>query len=207
MPSLVLLYSCSRDECRGAMAETGLDNCHARQGMVKFVPQSEERDSSMRFAEYSSGPHARMRALPYYRFVVLGLLGLNSLLLQQFLTLNRVYLASRATEQDIGLTIPGWDVPTTQFVICALAVSLPCLTILGAHYTFVAPGTSIPRWIESLLWLLGVTGAGVALTATFWFMSPLASAIFVALGFLCYLIYSIAVAVRAKRDPDTSKSQ
>ena len=153
----------------------------------------------MRSEQQPLDPHARMRPLPYYRFVVLGLLGLNSLLLQQFLTLNRGYLASRATEQDIGLTIPGWDVPTTQLVICALAVSLPCLAILGAHYTFVAPATSVPRWIESLLWLLGVTGAGVALTATFWFMSPPAAAIFVVLGFLCYLGYAAALQHVEKR--------
>jgi hypothetical protein len=153
----------------------------------------------MRLAKQPNDPSLNMRALPYYRFVVLGLLGLNSLLLQQFVTLNRVYLASRVTDQDIGLTIPGWDVPTTQVVLCALAVSLPCLTILGAHYTFVAPAINVPRWIESLLWLLGVTGAGVALTATFWFMSPLSSGIFVLLGFICYLIYSVAVSARAKK--------
>jgi hypothetical protein len=158
-----------------------------------------EEAISMSLAKQSPDLDPRMQALPYFRFIVLGLLGLNSLLLQQFLTLNRVYLASRAADQDLGLTIPGWDVPTTQLVLCALAVSIPCLAILGAHYTFVAPATQVPRWIESLLWLLGVTGAGAALTATFWFMSPLASAIFVVLGFLCYLIYAIAVSVRAKR--------
>jgi hypothetical protein len=143
--------------------------------------------------------HPGIQALPNFRFVVLGLLGLSSLLLQQFLTLNRDYFASQPTAPDPGLTIPGWDVPTTQLALCALAVSLPCLAILGAHYTFVAPAAPVPRWIESLLWILGVTGAGIALTATFWFMSPLASAIFVVVGFLCYLTYAVAVSVRAKR--------
>jgi hypothetical protein len=162
----------------------------------------------MRFEEQFIGPQPRVKTIPYYRFVVLGLLGLNSLLLQQFLTLNRAYLSSGSTDLDVGLTIPGFDLPTTQAVICALAVSIPCLTILGAHYTFVALSTEVPRWIEGLLWLLGVTGAGVALTATFWFISPLASVIFIALGFLSYAIYALAVAARsrktrARRIPDS----
>jgi hypothetical protein len=140
-----------------------------------------------------------IQALPTFRFVVLGLLGLDTLLLQQFLTVNRVYFASQLSAQDLGLTIPGWDIPTTQLALCALAVSLPCLAILGAHYSFVALTVPVPRWIENLLWILGVSGAGIALTATFWFMSSLASAIFVVLGFLCYLTYAVAVSVRARR--------
>ena len=145
----------------------------------------------------------------YSRVVVLGLLGLNSLLLQQILTLNREYLSSALNNQDVGLTIPGSDVPTTQFITCALAVSLPCLAILSVHYAIASLPAYLPAWIETLLWISGVTAAGVALTAAFWFINPLSAAIFVASGILFYSLYRVAVArsvrarkVRARRRAD-----
>jgi cation transport ATPase len=146
----------------------------------------------VKFEETPTDLDRRVRAIPYYRFVVLGLLSLDSLLLQQFVGMNRDYLTSRSSDLDVGLTIPGFDVPTTQFVICALAVAIPCLTILGAHYTFASPYAKLSKWIESTVWMLGVTGSGVALTATFWFISPMSSPIFLASGFLLYVIYAIS---------------
>ena len=151
----------------------------------------------MRYAEQSTDSNRRQGVIPYRRFVVLGLLGLNSLLLQQFLTLSRDYLSSRSNDRDIGVTIPGFDLPTTQFVICALAISIPCLTILGAHYTFTYQSAFLPRGIEYLFWMLGVTGAGLALIGTFWFISPLSSVVFLASIVLFYILYVISA--RAKK--------
>jgi hypothetical protein len=45
--------------------------------------------------------------------------------------------------------------------------------------------------------MLGVTGAGLALIGTFWFISPPSAAMFLASAFLFYVLY--AISARSKK--------
>ncbi|HEV2235128.1 MAG TPA: hypothetical protein VGR57_00570 [Ktedonobacterales bacterium] len=128
----------------------------------------------------------------YLKYIVYGSLALDTLLLGQFVTIGRDTLSASSSTRDPGLTFFDYGFPTVQVVICALALSIPCLALLSVRYTNLLPVLAhLPRLVEGLLFWLGVVSLGIALLATFWFFSAVAAAAFSA-GLLIMLL---AVAV------------
>jgi hypothetical protein len=110
---------------------------------------------------------------------VLGSLALDTLLLGQFVTIGRDTLAPGPNVNDAGLILFDAGVPTVQVVVCALAVSMPCLALLSVRYADLLPVLAyLPVWVELLLFYLGIVGLGAALLATFWFLSMYAALAF-----------------------------
>jgi hypothetical protein len=137
----------------------------------------------------------------YLRILTYGGLALDTLLLAQFITINREVLTASSSGNDAGLTLVGY-VPTAQVILCSLALSTPSLAFLAICYTELVPLFAyLPRVMEVLFFQLGLLGVGMALLATFWFFSLIATVIFMACLFLIVVgfVFSLLNMVTSRR--------
>jgi hypothetical protein len=137
----------------------------------------------------------------YLRILTYGGLALDTLLLAQFITINRDVLTASSSGNDVGLTIIGY-IPTAQVILCGLALSTPSLAFLAICYTELVPLFAyLPRFMEVVFFQLGLWGVGIALLATFWFFSLLATVVFMACLFVIVVgfVFSLLNMVVSRR--------